>query len=596
MKAYNSLLLTALSLPGVLSNFLGPIYPAPNDITSSKSLVAAAWQNLTTILDQSFHNHRNSTQSRALNDLTFSVGLFSTRDSHAERLQYHHAAPEIRNASVGTRTIDGNSIYRIASVSKLFTRPLTEVFPEFSQFIREKSNTLDPVYDTQWDAITPSALASQMGGIAQYAAPWYTDYLSVPLIFNLTSPATDPATYGLPPVNQSDPANWAPCATREGMLLGVCDAESYAAGASTNPPIALPWTSPIYSNNGFTLLGMAIANLTGKPIEEVYQQSIFDPLEMSSSYSLVPPNSSLPRSVIAGSLADFAITSGLSTSSGGIYSTLNDLAKFSTAILNSTLLDIHKTHRWMKPVTHTSDLHYSIGAPWEIYRYEHPATGLVTDIYTKLGDSGNYGAMTLFLPDFDAGFNVITASSNATRRSPQTLYLVQQVTDVILPALTEQGSRELEQKYAGTYTSTVENLNSTITFSASDPSDGPPGLTITSWISNGTDVLTPLIANGLLPAPVRLRPLISPPASGPGPESRQIVFRPATEPTDPVLPRDPSNLFTSFYDADQFAALGQATYAGQYFSQFVFHLSDEAGGEVEGVTPSAWRLRLEKLR
>ncbi|KAL4906981.1 hypothetical protein BDW74DRAFT_150108 [Aspergillus multicolor] len=600
MRAYTSLLLTTLSIPGALSNFLGPIYPAPTDLTSSNSLVAAAWKNLTTSLDRSLNGQVNSTLSE-LSDLTFSVGLFSTHDSKAERLQYHHAAPETRNASVGTQEIDGDSIYRIASVSKLFTvlaglieldleeweRPLSEIFPEFAHLVREKSNTLDAIYDTQWNAITPFALASQMGGIAQYAAPWTQDILALyvlePLVYGTSSPENNPAIYGLPPVDLSDPANVAPCTTPEGFLAGECDAETYAEGASTNPPIALPWTSPIYSNNGFTLLGMAIANLTGKSLDDVYQESIFDPLNMDSSYSVVPPNSTLPRSVVAGGPGNFTINNGLSKSSGGLYSTLNDLAKFSTAILNSTLLDIHTTHRWMKPVTHTSDLHYAIGAPWEIYRYEHSDTGLVTDIYTKLGDSGNYGAMALFIPDFDAGLNVITASSSATR-GQHTLDLVQAVIDVYLPALTKQAARELEQKYAGSYVSTTPGLNSSLTLIASKTS---PGLAITSWIQNSTDILSLLYNTPLFPFNSTLRPLIAPSGS-----SNKIAFRLAATPVNPVLPKDPSNLFSAFYDADQFAQLGQWTYANRYIGEFVFEIDEN--GAVSGVTPAAWFGRLEK--
>ncbi|KAL2861171.1 serine hydrolase domain-containing protein [Aspergillus lucknowensis] len=596
MRPHSSFFLTSLCLPGALSNFLGPIYPAPRDLTSSDSLVAAGWKNLARKFETSLGSSSNSALSQ-LNDLTFSVGLFSTHDSSAERLQYHHTAPEIANSATGTRKVDGDSIYRIASVSKLFTvlaglielkgqdweRPLSELFPAFAQSLRERSGTVDPVYDTQWDAITPRALASQMGGIAQYGAPWNTDYLTLHAL-NTSDPLSDPATYALPPVNKSDPAIWPPCATLEGFLHGSCAPGDYTVGVSSNPPIFLPWASPAYSNNGLTILGLAISNLTGKSMEEVYQESIFDPLDMQSSYSNVPPDSELSRSVVAGVYDQgFALVNGISTPSGGLFSTLNDLAKFSTGVLNSTLLTPTETRRWMKPVTHMSDLHYSIGAPWEIYRYEHPDTGLVTDIYTKLGDSGNYGSMTLFLPDFDAGINVITASSKTTR-SAQTLFLIQQVVDVILPALTNQAARELARNYAGTYVATANNLNSSMTFVAAQR--GPPGLVISSWISNGTD-LAPWLPYIINARSYGLRPTISPLGN-----EGQMVFRPATTPTEPVRPGNPSNLFTNFYQADQFAQLGQATYAGQYLSEFVFDV--EADGSVSAVTPAAWRVRLEK--
>ncbi|KAL4805422.1 beta-lactamase/transpeptidase-like protein [Aspergillus unguis] len=562
MKLYSSLFLTSLCLPGALSRFLGPVYPPPRDLTSSDSLVAAAWKNVTRQLEQFAHVNGTS----GLNDLTFSQ-------------------------------VDGDSIYRIASVSKLFTvfagkielsledweTPLSKIFPEFAAFMREKSDdTLDPVYDTQWDEITPFALASQMAGIAQDASPAYSDWITL-AAFGYAEPGQVEAKWGFPPVDRSDPAVWAPCSTLEGFE-GKCSLENYTLGAATNPPVALPWTVPEYSNNAFTLLGQAIANLTGKSIDDVYQDSIFDPLDMASSYSVVPPKSEYSRSVFAGNEeSGFTTDNGLTKSSGGIYSTLNDMAKFSTGLLNSTLLSPHETNRWMKPVTHTSDLHYAIGAPWEIYRYEDPKTGHVTDIYTKLGDSGNYGAIALFIPDYDAGFNVIAASTSVLRDAKMKL-VIQGVIDAILPALTQQGAKELACKYAGTYVSTNKSLNSSITFVPSK--NGTQGLRISSFVSNGTDITSSLnSAGGFIESdPYALRPVIRTPG--------KIAFRPATVPKSPVLPRNPSNLFTSFYDADQFPYLGKLTYASQLVNEFVFELGEN--GEVVAVTPSAWRVRLEK--
>ncbi|KAL4942366.1 hypothetical protein BDV06DRAFT_192265 [Aspergillus oleicola] len=587
MRLHNSLFLTSLCLPGALSNFLGPIYPAPRDLSSRNSLVAAAFNNLTRAFDSSFRGHSNTTLSE-LSDLTFSVGLFSTRDAGAETLQYHHAAPEIANSTLGMRKPDGDSIYRIASVSKLFTvyaglielhpedweRPLSQIFPELVQ-----PDDLDIASNTQWDYITPWSLASQLGGVAQYAIPWTPDLLLQATVPQLMT------NLGLPYVDLVSLPALFPCATLDGSFSN-CDSVDYLTGASPLPPIAQPWSLPVYSNHGFTLLGMAIANITGRSIDEVYQGTVFDPLDMQSSYSVLPPESEQSRSIIAGPPEDsWALPNGLSKSSGGIYSTLNDLAKFSIGILNCTLVSPLQTRRWMKPITHTSNLRYSFGAPWEIYRYEHPNTGLVTDIYTKLGDSGNYGSIALFIPDFDAGFNVITASSQ-DKRSSQTQSLIQAVADAVIPALAEQAAVELHQNYQGTYVSTTKGLNSSIIFAPSK--DGTPGLEITSWISNGT-VLGPNQITAVVGKTgiFKLRPIISPEG-----DEGKIVFRPAFTPQDPVLPRDPSNLFTSFYDGDDNAFLGQTTYLQQYVSAFIFDV--EADGSASAVELPAWSVKLEK--
>ena len=79
-------------------------------------------------------------------NVTFSLGLFSIHDPAAAELQYHYASPEVVKAPNGTHKVDGDSIYRIASVSKLFTvyagmielssedwnRPITDFIPELS--------------------------------------------------------------------------------------------------------------------------------------------------------------------------------------------------------------------------------------------------------------------------------------------------------------------------------------------------------------------------------------------------------------------------------------------------------------------------------
>ncbi|KAL4863183.1 hypothetical protein BDV12DRAFT_177818 [Aspergillus spectabilis] len=598
MRLHNSLALTPLCLSGALANFLAPVFPAPRDLSSRGSQVAAGWNNLTTKLESSLHGRSNSTLAQ-LKDLTFSIGLFSTRDDGAKYLQYHYTAPEVLNATLGTHKVDGDSIYRVASVSKLFTvlaglveldkadweRPLSEVFPEFAQTLRENSDSVDSVYDTQWDEITPFALASHLGGISQYGAPWYYDLLIANIsnqLLGTYNPASDPAIYGLPPVADDDSAAYPPCATEEGAQ-GICSPEDYLTGVASNPPLFRSWASPAYSNNGLTLLGLAIANLTGKSIEDVYQESIFDPLKLKSSYSQLPPNSESSRFVVPGPPTGFNLTGGLSAPSGGIFSTLNDLAKFGVGILNSTLLSPAETRRWFKPVTHTSNLHYAIGAPWEIYRYVEPTTGLVTDIYTKLGDSGNYGSISAYLPEFDAGFSVITASTQ-TKRSTQTLFLIQQIVDAILPALFAQASTELKRNYAGTYVSTTEGLNSSITIAASQR--GAPGLVITNWISNGTDITKrlPLITNF---QDYRLRPAI--PLEG---ESGQAVFRAASVPPPAIAIARDATLFTGFYAADDFAQLGQAQYAGTHLNQFVFDV--ESDGRVSALSPAAWRVKLEK--
>lgn len=265
-----------------------------------------------------------------------------------------------------------------------------------------------------------------------------------------------------------------------------------------------------------------------------------------------PPTDSvvINRTAIPGSLEAEFVDVPLTTPSGGIYSTVNDLAKIGTSILNSTLLPTDKTNRWLKPVSFTGDLHYALGRPWEIYRCAHQDSGVVTDIYTKLGDSGDYSGLFVLLPDFDIGFTILGASSLPVHT--QAVQLVADfLTDSIISALMAQAHREALINLAGTYTPSDKTLNFTLTLSVPASSKSAPGLVIAEWISNGTDIRD-LLATTLLaqiphiPEPpadanmVRLVPTIQDVAA-----SGQIAFQMETvQPAGPVT----GHLFSKMYD------------------------------------------------
>ncbi|RHZ47799.1 uncharacterized protein CDV56_103696 [Aspergillus thermomutatus] len=571
-----------------VANLLGPVYPAPRDLSSNSSRVAAGWENLTATL-----HRETSSDSSLLSNLTFSVGLFSIHDPEAETLQFHYTSSEIQNAPNGTKKVDGDSIYRVASLSKLFTvfaamleldseqweRPLTEIIPSFAEYVKSRSD-VDSVYYTPWDQITPSALAAQISGVARDVLPWDGGDLllqyAIAILAGLNPvPAVlDPATYGLPPFDQNDIPLLSPCLANGSV---PCTGSLYAAGAANDAPVYLPWTSPGYSNNGFILLGLALANLTGKSLDEIYKQSIFDPLDMHSSYSAVPGASELSRSVIAGDFASgFGYDGGISKSSGGIYSTTNDLAKFGTAILNSTLLPPVDTRRWMKPVSHTADLQYSVGRPWEIYRYTHAKSGVVTDLYTKLGDAGNYGSFLVLVPDFNAGFSIIGASALATR-SDATNLLADLVTEAILPALMEQAASEARRNFAGEYTS--DRLNSSLALAVSSPGENP-GLSVSSWVSNGTDLM-PLVGTLLGNENSRLVPTIV--SEG----AREVAFRAYT-----VTQQKSGGLFQRNFDVNDWLVVGSGGYASKSLGQFVFEVDEQ--GKATKVELPAWNVTLHR--
>lgn len=602
--------LLLLCLPGVLADYLTPTYPAPIDLSSNASLVSASWKNLTATFDDFLKNKTSSTSNpvSGVENVTFSVELFSLHDPAATKLQYHYTAPEIASAKQGTNKVDGDSIYRVASVSKLVTtlaglvtmseqdwnRPLAEIIPGLGAYSRAHSEGLNPLYTPQWDKITPWALVTQLSGIATLGWP------AADLAVQFAAGQISPAIVGLPPYNVS---SLGPCAT--GYFADPPD--TYCSGPDAIQAVAgqapnfLPWTTPAYSDQGFMLLGIAISNITGKPMSAVYQDSVFKPLAMSSSNDTHPTaGPKLARSVISGDPAlNFALETGFTTPSGGILSTVNDLSKLGIGILNNTLISAETTRKWMKPQSHTASLSYSIGGSWEIHRYVHPSSGKTTDLYTKLGDSGYYGGALVLIPQYDAGFTLLNAYSNQTIRSPAALLVLDYITNAILPALEAQAAAEAMANYVGTYTYAATNgsLNSSVTigFNESNIPGITSGLTVTKWISNGTDVLASGLFSGLKP---RLEPSI--PKQTPDGAAGQVAFQLSTRsqlPTYTAAMDVPGSgvigTWTGFYTTNgDFAYTDSSRYGDVGVNMFVFDV--DAEGRATACSPAVDRVTLKR--
>lgn len=597
-------------IPAALGGLPGPSYPAPRVISSNSSWVAASWKNVTTTLDQTLNGGgMGKLASSLLENTTFSMGMFSLHDEGARSLQYHHTALATLNGTVGAKSVDADTIYRIASISKLITTyagmivlnendwniPLSEIFSGFKEVVEKTAPRFDAVQNIQWDKITIGDVAAQIGGIPRLGIPVSADFL----LTALSNPSVLD-TWGLPSPNYTEAITQYPCARDlvSGSLAN-CSVQEYAQGIASNPPRYSPAASPLYSDSGFFLLAGALSKLTGISMDDLYHKSIFEPLDLKNTLSKPPTDPAvIARTVIPKTLAVELLDVPITTPSGGIYSTINDLAKIGTSILNSTLLPTDKTNRWMKPVSFTGDLRYAVGRPWEIYRYVHQDSGVVTDIYTKLGDSGDYCGLLVLVPDFDLGFTILGASSLGVHTQAVQL-ITDFLIDSIMPALVTQAQREAATNLAGTYTPEDKNLNTTLTLSVPTSPKSPPGLVISEWISNGTDIrnrLTTTLVDLIPHVPVRaanpnmvrLVPTIQDVAN-----SGQIAFQAETvNPTGPVT----GHLFSRMYDVGDWAGtIDQLTYQAIPIDEFVFHV-DKKTGKANAVTPSAYHVKLERRK
>lgn len=561
----------------------GPAYIQPTNLINEDSAVLAAWQEFASAIDALVDPTKCAQDpSSGLCASSFSVGAFSLRDASASAtLRYHHTGLDVVNATEGTNEVGADSVFRIGSVSKVFTaylsllaggsalwdRPITDFVPEL---LSASAPCDGDAKVADWKRVTLGAVAGEISGIPRDAAPLNKELaLLLPLMG-----IPDPTLAGFPPV---DPSLLPPCARRPGI---ACPRDEYIAGITQRAPVFSPWAQPVYSNAGFTLFGLALETITGKNLQDAFTERVFGPLDMQSSSYTTPTDVS--NGVIPGGNASvgFAVDAGIFGATGGMYSSTKDMAKLGLSILNSTLLDPAETRKWLKPTTHTVDLDFSVGQPWEILRIDLPSSRRVSDLYTKAGDVPGYSAYLMLSPDHGVGFSLLHAA--ARDNVPRAALIADELIPRIMPALETQAAREAAAKFAGTYVSNLEALNSSLTLAVSeDASVSGPGLVVTSWISNGTNLLASL------PTVVQFPDLSLFPTdlglAGKSQINGEIVFRGTFGNTGDEETRGPFR--QRLLGGSKWATMDAFQYLGAGLDSFVFQL--DAEGRAASVIPAA---------
>lgn len=173
-----------------------------------------------------------------------------------------------------------------------------------------------------------------------------------------------------------------------------------------------------------------------------------------------------------------------------MYSSSSDMIKFLRWILNNHD-NITSTLNWFQPAAWSSGSHVLLGYPWEIFRATDilPNTKRPVTFFTKGGGLTGYYSYSIIVPQYDLViFMAVAGDINALNTA---------FTDILNPlviAAETETQSQLKKTYAGTYLSTDKKLNSSITFTQTNPRS----LYISAWVSNSTDVmatLIPLVAN-----------------------------------------------------------------------------------------------------
>jgi hypothetical protein len=155
---------------------IGPEFPAPYNL-QSHPIWKAAIQNITNVFQ--FIDDTNIT---GVDLFSYSLQVFSTNPGSPILWERHRTARDLPANTTGVRKVDGNTVYRLGSVTKVFTvltflaeagdvywtTPITKFIPELAKFEGRSSRPdFDPVRETDWDDITIGALASQVSGLGR---------------------------------------------------------------------------------------------------------------------------------------------------------------------------------------------------------------------------------------------------------------------------------------------------------------------------------------------------------------------------------------------------------------------------------------------
>lgn len=287
----------------------------------------------------------------------------------------------------------------------------------------------------------------------------------------------DPTKMGLPPTTKEgcptcDEYNdYLPC-TKDDLIKAVNNLK----------PVFAPNEKSTYSNVAFELIGMALENVTGRDFSTYLQETIFDPLGMSST-SMNAPTSDKNAVLPIWSKGDnyWGIDAGVQNSTAGLYTSSSDMSKFLQYILTNSN-EIVNGVNWFMPGSWSTSFRTFYGMPWEILRTEKvlkDSNRPVTFVSKSGGMPGYYSQITL-MPEYGLGLTILVGGETGLLSEIQELVTTQLIREAD-PVLW----RELSGIYDGTYVAVDDMLDSSVTIS-SEPSKG---MKLTSFISNGTDVL-----------------------------------------------------------------------------------------------------------
>jgi CubicO group peptidase (beta-lactamase class C family) len=158
----------------------------------------------------------------------------------------------------------------------------------------------------------------------------------------------------------------------EGTTAQLHDADVQHLLESHDTAYFAPGTKYQYSNSGYALLALIVERASGQSFAEFLHNRIFEPLGMNSTVAHREGISSVAHRAFGHAMKDGvwtkrdqSITSAV-LGDGGIYSSIDDLAKWDAALYDSRLLSDSSRHLAFTPHTATDDPDVRYGFGWRI--------------------------------------------------------------------------------------------------------------------------------------------------------------------------------------------------------------------------------------
>jgi len=220
--------------------------------------------------------------------------------------------------------IDSRTNFRLASCSKQFTAMAIMLLVHDGKL----------GYDEKLTGIFPDF-------------PAYGRAISIRNLLNHTAGLQDYETLMEQPGNKE---NW----TEDHQIQ---DAEVLTLLEQTDRGMFAPGTQWYYSNSGYVVLGLIVAKVSGQPFPEFLRQRIFTPLQMNKTIVYVKGKNEITDRAYGHTKEGntWKQTDQSSTSAtlgdGGIYSSLEDLAKWDEALRTNKLLSKEEMQPALTPVT-----------------------------------------------------------------------------------------------------------------------------------------------------------------------------------------------------------------------------------------------------